>query len=102
MIENDDCKHQTNSFLFTTIVLASLRSRTFKKDISNHFVSVYVYVRLRIDMSDWEGNQFYAEYDSFRVDSPDDKFALHVSGFHGNAGDSLTSYWENHDGQPFR
>lgn len=56
---------------------------------------------LRIDMSDWEGNHFHAEYDSFRLDPPADKFALHVSGFHGNAGDSLTSYWENHDGQPF-
>ena len=74
------------------------------KAINQSFIcnALKSFSRLRIDMSDWEGNHFHAEYDSFRLDPPADKFALHVSGFHGNAGDSLTSYWENHDGQPFR
>ncbi|CAG5115878.1 unnamed protein product, partial [Candidula unifasciata] len=56
---------------------------------------------LRIDMEDWNGKRYYAIYDYFRVDGPDDNYRLHVSGYHGNAGNSMTSLWENHDGMPF-
>lgn len=52
---------------------------------------------LRIDILDWEGNRTYAEYDRFRVAAEHDRYELHVSGYYGNAGDSL-SY---HDGMKF-
>ncbi|KAH3837276.1 hypothetical protein DPMN_110661 [Dreissena polymorpha] len=52
---------------------------------------------LRIDLWDWEGNVTNAEYDVFSVSNEEGRYALHVSGYHGNAGDSL-SY---HDGMKF-
>lgn len=52
---------------------------------------------LRIDMWDWEGNVTYAEYNEFSISDATGHYALHVSGYHGNAGDSL-SY---HDGMKF-
>jgi hypothetical protein len=39
----------------------------------------------------------YSQYDTFRVDDEDSKFRLHVSGFSGNCGDSLSL----HDGNMF-
>ena len=45
--------------------------------------------RLRVDLMDWEGNTRYAEYSQFAVGSADDNFRLSVSGYTGNAGDSL-------------
>lgn len=37
------------------------------------------------------GRWLYADYATFSLDSEDDKYAIHVSGYTGNAGDSLTS-----------
>lgn len=78
---------------------------------NGHFVCVnlYVYVcflcvedtMLRIEMEDWSGKKYYAVYNYFRVDGLKHNYRLHVSGYHGNAGDSMTSLWENHDGMPF-
>ena len=45
---------------------------------------------LRIDLWDWEGDTAYAEYRIFNVDNEADGYRLHVSGFQGTAGDSLT------------
>ncbi|XP_064613286.1 fibrinogen-like protein 1 [Liolophura sinensis] len=56
---------------------------------------------LRIELEDWEGVKYHADYDHFSIGNEDKLFRLHVSGYHGNAGDSLTSTWESHDGQPF-
>lgn len=58
--------------------------------------SSYKY-RLRVDLLDWEGNLTYAEYDQFRVADENSRYELQVSGFYGNAGDSL-SY---HNGMRF-
>lgn len=55
---------------------------------------------LKIDLEDWEGNKYYAEYDRFRVSGEKDDYKLHVSGYHGTAGDALTGY-RTHDGMPF-
>ncbi|WAR00477.1 ANGP1-like protein [Mya arenaria] len=52
---------------------------------------------LRVDIWDWEGNITYAEYDTFMITDEVGRYALHVSGYSGNAGDSL-SY---HDGMKF-
>ena len=45
--------------------------------------------KLRVDLQDWDKKWWYAEYDNFRVDSEDAGYKLHVSGYHGNAGDSM-------------
>lgn len=52
---------------------------------------------LRIDIWDWEGNKTYAEYELFSIQDESNRYALHVSGFQGDAGDSLTY----HDGMKF-
>ena len=50
--------------------------------------------RLRLDILDWEGNMTYVEYDTFRVADENSRYELHISGYRGNAGDSL-SYHNN-------
>lgn len=52
-------------------------------------------------MKTWEGKDYWAEYEHFRISNEEDLYRLHVHGYHGDAGDSLTSRWENHNGQPF-
>lgn len=57
--------------------------------------------KLRIEMTDWNGKNYWAEYDEFSISDESDLYRLHVKGYKGTSGDSLTSSWENHDGQPF-
>ena len=52
---------------------------------------------LRVDMRHGNGTRRYARYNSFRIDSEALNFRLAVSGYSGNAGNSL-SY---HNGRPF-
>nr|KAG5702517.1 hypothetical protein BaRGS_003677 [Batillaria attramentaria] len=40
---------------------------------------------LRVDLQDFNGTQIYAVYDNFRIDGADQKYTLHISGYHGNA-----------------
>ncbi|WAR03813.1 FGL1-like protein [Mya arenaria] len=56
---------------------------------------------LRVVLEDWEGGRHHAVYDRFRVSGEDQDFRLHVSGYHGDAGDSLTTYYHSHDGMAF-
>ncbi|XP_045201267.2 fibrinogen-like protein A [Mercenaria mercenaria] len=44
---------------------------------------------LRIDLEDHDGNRAYAKYSSFKVGSKRTNYKLYVSGYTGNAGDSL-------------
>ncbi len=53
--------------------------------------------RLRIDLRDWDDTWYYAEYSHFHVDTEENHYALHVSGYEGTAGDSL----RYHQGMPF-
>ena len=57
---------------------------------------------LLINMTDWEGSTRHAVYDSFRIDNEKGLYRLHIGTYSGDAGDSLRSHWENHDGMPFR
>jgi len=41
---------------------------------------------LRVDMSDWEGKNAYAEYSTFRVSSEASFYTLTVRGYSGTAG----------------
>ena len=52
-------------------------------------------------MVDFDGRRHFAEYEHFRIENEDQDYRIHVHGYHGNAGDSLTPAWSNHDGQPF-
>jgi len=47
---------------------------------------------LRIDMKDWNGNSAYAKYSSFKIESEKMKYQLRISGYSGNAGDSLARH----------
>ena len=68
--------------------------------ISNFYCSTGPY-KLRVDMEDWSGKKYFAEYDYFRVDNEANNYRLHVRGYHGDAGDSLTSVRDNHNGMAF-
>ena len=53
--------------------------------------------RLRVDMADFDGNKRFATYSTFNVGNAITKYKLTVTGYKGNAGDSL-SY---HNGMKF-
>ncbi|XP_019634581.1 PREDICTED: microfibril-associated glycoprotein 4-like isoform X2 [Branchiostoma belcheri] len=44
---------------------------------------------LRVDLEDWEEETRYATYDIFRVSGESDQYRLTVSGYSGDAGDSM-------------
>ncbi|XP_019647161.1 PREDICTED: uncharacterized protein LOC109487598 [Branchiostoma belcheri] len=45
---------------------------------------------LRVDLGDWEGQSRYATYDSFSVGGSSTEYQVSISGYAGDAGDSLT------------
>ena len=49
-----------------------------------------VSTQLRIDMRDKNGNSAYASYSNFYIGGSTTDYTLHVSGYSGTAGDSLT------------
>ena len=49
---------------------------------------------LRIDLEDWSNKKVYAAYNVFKVDRENTNYRLHVGGFTGTAGDSM-SYHNN-------
>jgi len=54
-------------------------------------------------MMTWDDHTYWAEYRHFRLSPETDKYRLSVAGFvpGGDAGDSLTSSWDNHNEQQF-
>ncbi|CAC5419727.1 Fibrinogen-like protein A,Ryncolin-4,Angiopoietin-related protein 7,Angiopoietin-related protein 1,Ficolin-3,Ficolin-1-B,Techylectin-5A,Ficolin-2,Ryncolin-1,Tenascin-R,Fibrinogen-like protein 1,Angiopoietin-1,Ficolin-1,Ryncolin-3,Fibroleukin,Ryncolin-2,Angiopoietin-related protein 2,Tenascin,Angiopoietin-4 [Mytilus coruscus] len=52
---------------------------------------------LRIDLSDWTGNKWYAIYKTFSVGNEATKYRLNIGGFSGNAKDGLA----HHNGMKF-
>ena len=52
---------------------------------------------LRVELEEWSGSKSYAKYSSFAVGNSASKYPLTVSGYSGNAGDSM-SY---HNGMKF-
>ncbi|XP_078082779.1 tenascin isoform X6 [Mustelus asterias] len=61
-----------------------------------HKITAQGHYQLRVDFRD-EGDSVYAVYDRFLVSDSKSRYKLHVGGYNGTAGDSL-SY---HDGRPF-
>ncbi|XP_078664359.1 angiopoietin-related protein 6-like [Branchiostoma floridae x Branchiostoma belcheri] len=45
---------------------------------------------LRVDMQGWDGQTRYATFSSFRVSGESDQYRLTISGYSGDAGDSMT------------
>ncbi|KAK2144794.1 hypothetical protein LSH36_730g01065 [Paralvinella palmiformis] len=52
---------------------------------------------LRVDLTDYLGQRYYAKYDTFAVDNENNKYTLHVGEYEGDAGDALT----HHNNAPF-
>ncbi|CAK8694833.1 microfibril-associated glycoprotein 4-like [Clavelina lepadiformis] len=46
--------------------------------------------RLRIDIWDFENDHAFAEYSSFSMEDESDNYRLHIGGYGGNAGNSMT------------
>ena len=46
--------------------------------------------QLRIDMEDFDGHARFAKYEEFQIGAEEDKYRLHLNGYSGTAGDSLT------------
>ena len=59
--------------------------------------NTYPGTKLRVELGDWEGNTYYAEYSQFVVGDSSTNYRMNVSGYSGNAGDRLTY----HNGQMF-
>lgn len=53
---------------------------------------------LAIEMTDWNDDVAMARYDHFQLGSEADNYAIHYSGYHGNAGDAMG---ESHQGALF-
>ncbi|XP_022334685.2 microfibril-associated glycoprotein 4-like [Crassostrea virginica] len=54
-----------------------------------HEVTVHGLYELRVNLEDFEGNKRFAKYSHFRIGNEADGYRLTVSGYTGNAGDSL-------------
>ncbi|VDI67628.1 Hypothetical predicted protein, partial [Mytilus galloprovincialis] len=62
-----------------------------------HTLTKQANYELRVDISDFDGYKAYARYVTFSVGDASTNYRLTVSGYSGNAGDSL----ECHNGQAF-
>ncbi|XP_029494130.1 tenascin isoform X3 [Oncorhynchus nerka] len=61
-----------------------------------HKITVAGQYELRVDLRD-KGDVAYAQYDKFSVSDPRSRYKVHVGGYSGTAGDSMTY----HHGRPF-
>ncbi|XP_060602561.1 angiopoietin-related protein 2-like [Ruditapes philippinarum] len=76
------------------------RSGEYWLGLENIYRLTTVNSSLRIDMDAFEDVSHihaYAQYDTFKIDGEDSNFRLHVNGYSGNCGDSLSL----HDGNVF-
>ena len=49
-------------------------------------------ISLRIELKDFDGAERFAQYSSFKVGNADTKYTMNVSGYSGNAGDSMSTH----------
>ncbi|XP_056143985.1 fibrinogen-like protein 1 [Lampris incognitus] len=73
-----------------------------------HYLTAQGDYCLRINLEDFEGNQRYAEYNSFKVGPETEQYKLTFGVYSGTAGDSLSgsfqadvSEWASHQGMKF-
>ena len=67
-------------FLYFRLGLETMHQLTSERDYT-----------LRVELTDWEGESRYAEYDGFSVGSDADGYTLHIGEYDGNARDALSS-----------
>ncbi|KFM82351.1 Techylectin-5A, partial [Stegodyphus mimosarum] len=65
-------------------------------DVIHAFSNQKLY-SVRFDLTDYNGTKAHAVYNKFWIDDEDHSYRLHISGYHGNAGDSMLV----HDNQKF-
>uniref|UniRef100_A0A8D3D1S0 Tenascin C n=1 Tax=Scophthalmus maximus TaxID=52904 RepID=A0A8D3D1S0_SCOMX len=79
------------------IVSPSLNHTPLQMRLSNlHKITAGGQYELRVDLRD-KDETAYAQYDKFSVSEPRTRYKVHVGGYSGNAGDSMTY----HHGRPF-
>lgn len=66
-----------------------------------HHLTTQGSYKLRVDMEDWNGNKYHAIYDTFWIEGESQNYRLHISRYHGNAGDSMTTVRDDHNGMEF-
>ena len=54
--------------------------------------NIFPGTRLRVELGDWEGNSYYAEYSQFVVRDSSTNYRMNVLGYSGNAGDRLSQH----------
>ena len=62
-----------------------------------HYLTNQDYYTLRVELTDWDRNKYYAEYDYFIVEDESSHYRLHIGGYKGDAGDSMIK----HNGHKF-
>ena len=55
----------------------------------HQITSGYRAYRLRIDLTDWDGQTAYADYEDFHIEGEDQDYTIHYGSYSGTAGDSL-------------
>ncbi|XP_035683824.1 neurogenic locus notch homolog protein 1-like isoform X1 [Branchiostoma floridae] len=69
-----------------------------------HMLTSQGHYILRVDLSDWEGNSVWAQYNNFTVEDEEHKYRLHLGAYSGSAGDALTNarpVYSNHNNMYF-
>ncbi|KAM6439946.1 fibrinogen-like protein 1 isoform 4-T6 [Liasis olivaceus] len=73
-----------------------------------HYLTSQGNYTLRIDLSDFMGEQRFAQYEKFRVADEQNSYMMNCGQYSGTAGDSLTGgfhpevkWWANHQGMKF-
>ena len=49
---------------------------------------------LRVDLKNWDSTRGYAKYNDFKIDDESQQYKLHISGYIGDAGDSMQSGYD--------
>ncbi|XP_029643016.1 angiopoietin-4 [Octopus sinensis] len=57
-----------------------------------HWLTNQGHYSLRVDLTDWEKNKVTAIYEYFMIDDEKNGYRLHVDGFSGDSGDSLSKH----------
>lgn len=57
-----------------------------------HLILSQGWYQLRVDLTSWDNEHLYAEYQVFSVGDAETKYKLFVDGYSGNAGDSFTAH----------
>uniref|UniRef100_A0A6Q2ZAM7 Zmp:0000000846 n=1 Tax=Esox lucius TaxID=8010 RepID=A0A6Q2ZAM7_ESOLU len=72
------------------------KTHTHHRLANLHKITAADQYELRVDLSD-NGESAYAQYDKFTIAEPRSRYKMHVGGYSGTAGDSMTY----HQGRPF-